>query len=213
MIKYKFFFVFVALSVALVYPFQQNVLAVEYEKDLGDSKPQNKAKVIRPAGVSKADLKRIKKVAVLLTSTAPLFGQVAANLLTLKLEDMNFEVTEQTKVSEVTAKELGRIEKQMEMEKEKQQEEILSVIKIGKSLDLDAVIVGTLFEGRRQISFSEENPPRLMDKIVVSTFHIQIIDIQTEKIMLSVTLEFDKGENIINAVDTMTKIIKDEIGG
>lgn len=212
MVKYKIFGAIIAQFIILLYLFGHGVLASEYEKDIGDFKPKNIAKVIRPSDVSKIDLKKIKKIAVLVTSTSPLFGQVAEDLLAVKLSDMNLEVVERTKVSEVTVKELGRIEKQMEMEKGKQQEEILNIIKIGKSLDLNAVIVGTLFEGRRQISFSEENPPRLMDKIVVSTFHLQIIDTQTEKVMLSVILEYDKGENIINAVDTMTKIIKDEIG-
>jgi len=50
-----------------------------------------------------------------------------------------------------------------------------------------------------------------MEKIVVSTFYLQVIDVQTEKVVLAIILEYDKGENVANVIDIMTKIIIDEI--
>jgi len=73
--------------------------------------------------------------------------------------------------------------------------------------------MGTIFEGRRQIGFSEDKTPLSMEKIVVSTFYLQLIDIKTEKVILAVILDYDKGESIINAIDMMTKIINEEIKG
>lgn len=50
-----------------------------------------------------------------------------------------------------------------------------------------------------------------MEKIVVSTFCLELIDVKTEKVALIVILEYDKGENIVNAVDTMIKYVLEEI--
>ncbi len=192
--------------------FGRDAFGSESETDLPDSKPRNIARIIKPPDVSKKDLRKIKRTAVLITSTSELFGQVAEDLLAAKLRDANFEVVERTKVSEVTVEELNRIRKQAEADKETQQDVILNVIKIAQKLGLDAVIAGTLFEGRRQTTFPEDKPPRFMDKIVVSTFYLQVIDARTEKVVLSVILEYDKGETVVNAVDVICRIIKEEAG-
>lgn len=211
MIKQKnFLMMAVLLALSLIYLLYQNAYAGETERDLGNSKLRNIAKVIIPSDVSKENLKKVKKIAVLVSSPSQLFGETVADLLSIKLRDL-FEVAEQTKVSEATWEEIRNFEKQGEKNKEKQQEEILNIIKIGEKLGLNAVFVGTVFEGRRQINFTEEKPPRGMEQIVVSTFYLQIVDVLTEKVMLSIILEYDKGENIINAVDIMTKIIKEEM--
>lgn len=188
-----------------------NVFALESEKDLGDYKLRNIAKIIRPSDVAGVDFKKINRLSVLVTSTSPLFGQVAEDYLTLKLRDLNYEIIDRSKFSEATIRELNKLENTVDSDKSKQQAEILSVIKIGNKLGLDALITGTLFEGRRQVSFSEENTPRFMDKTVVATFSLQIIDINTERILLSIILEYDKGENITTAIDTCIKFIKDEM--
>jgi hypothetical protein len=187
------------------------MLAAESKRDLGISELKNKVKVVCPPDVSKTNVKKIRKVTVLITSPAPLFGQTAEDLLAIKLRDIGFDVTERTEVSEATIKELNKYEKQAEKSEEKQQEEILDVIKIGKKLGLDAVLIGTLLDGRCQLNFPKENQPRVIEKIVVSTFHIQIIDVQAGKSVLSIILECDMGENITNAIDAMAKTIKEEI--
>jgi hypothetical protein len=249
--KNKVFLHILALLVLLLFS-QVVVFADEYEKDLGVSKPKNIAKIVRPSDVPTADLKKIKKVAVLLTSTLPLFGEVAEYQLIIKLRDMGFDVTERSKLSDLTQKELMKeevsglqeelkiseqqieLEKKLEKEDEKlkevkrlqnrakqiverlekildsPQKEILNIVEIGKKLNLDTAIVGTLFEGKRQISFPDDKPPSAMEKIVVSTFYLQMIDIKTEKVVLAIMLEYDKGESITSAIDTVTEIIKDE---
>lgn len=209
--KCKVLLVIIAQFIALTSFFQQSTPAKEYEENIGESKPRNIAKIIRPSDVSDVDLKKIKKITVLVSSTSPLFGQVAEDLLAIKLRDKNLEVAAQTKVTELTAKELNRIKNQAGKEGEERQEEILDVVSLGRKLGSDAVFVGTLFEGRRQFSFPEGKPPTLMEKIVVSTFYLQVVDMRTEKVTLAVILEYDKGENITNAVDTMTKLIINEI--
>lgn len=239
MLKHKIFlsiFVFFFLSVCC----SQNIVAAESEKNLGDSKLGNIAKIIKPADVSTSDFKKIRKVAVLITSTLPLFGGVAEDQLAIKLRDKGFDVIESSKVSEATQKELIReelknLETRLDLERqlgkpgeksidqkitEKQIEQLKEastkkgiLLEIGKKLGLDAAIIGTLFEGRRQIGFSDDNPPLSMEKIVVSTFYLQVIDIKTEKVILSVILEYDKGESITKAIDTMTEKIIEEMKG
>lgn len=206
MAKSKFLIIIVFLFTVLVNVSYQFASAREMEKEFSNSKLRDFAKVIVPLGVSKEELKKIKKIAVLISSPSQLFGETATDLLAVKLRD-HFEVTEQTKVSETTWEEIQNFEKQAEVQKQG----ILDVIKIGKKLGLDAVFVGTIFEGRREISFNRDNPPRLMEKIVVSTFYLQVVDIQSEKVVVAIILEYDKGENIYNAVDTMTSIIRDEM--
>lgn len=206
----RYLFTIIQLLV-LITPSCKDVSAAESERDLGVSESRNVARIVRPPDVSKANIKKIRKITALVTSPAPLFGQVAEDLLAIKLRDMGFDVAERTKVSEATIKELNKFEKQTEKPEEKQQEEILDVIKIGEKLGLDAVLVGTLFDGRCQLNFSKEKTPRVVEKIAVSTFHLQIIDVRIGKAIISIILEYDMGENITNAVDAMVKIIKEEI--
>lgn len=195
-------------------------MASESEISPGDAAPKDIGKVIVPPDVSKQDLKKLNKMAVLVTSTSPLFGQVANDLLAVKLRDKGFEVVDQTKVSEATMKALTRLEKQQVKaegkqqegkEEAKPQEEILNVMKIGKELGLDAVVVGTLFEGRRQLNFSDDKPQRFTDKVVVATFYVQVIDVRTEKVVLAAILDYDKGRNIADATDALAKALSDHM--
>ena len=237
---------------ALLFLSHTVVLAVEDEKSLGVSKPENKAKIIRPSDVSKADIKNIKNVAVLVSSTLPLFGEVAENFLIIKLKNMGFNVTQRSKLSDMTQKELMKgdinnlqeelklykqqieLEKKLENEEESlrgikrlenqvnlvmeqlkklmesPQKETLDVIEIGRKLNLDAAIICTLFEGKRQLNFPKDKPPTTMETIVVSTFYLQMIDVKTERILLSIMLQYDKGGNLVDAVDALTKFIQEE---
>ena len=227
------------LPLALVFCLVPNVTASESEKNLGDPELKNKVKVIKPSDVSP---KVIRKIAVLITSTSPLFGGVAEDQLSIKLRDKGYNVLERSKFSELTQRELmkeelNRLQEQLDLEKQldkagektkelsilenkidqlrktwdTSQRDALNIIDIAKKLGLDAVFMGTVFEGRRQIGFSQDNPPISIDKLVVATFHLQVIDIQTGKVILAIMLEYDKGENMANAIDVMTKIIKEEI--
>lgn len=230
--KRKIFLCIVALFIALVHSFHRDIIAGETEKDLGNSERKNKVKVIVPSDVSKEDLKKIKKIAVSVTSTSPLFGGAAEDLLAVKLRDNGFDVVEKSKVSELTlqelrSKELRELEKQLDLEKqlekgklelekesEKSQKEMLTMTDIGKKLGLDAVMMGTLFEGRRQDSFIHSKKEQTtMEKIVVSTFYLQVINIRSEKVVIAIILEYDMGEDLINAIDIMIKYIKEEIKG
>lgn len=239
MTAHRLFFLTLLLTIAAAFIFQ-TVFAAEYEKDLGNSKLSNKVRVAY-VDVSEIDLKKIKKVAVLVTS-ASLFGGVAEEQLTLDLKNNGFTVVDRAKVSELMRKEafkeeLKNLEEQLELEKQwgkedskirdqrilekrieqlKQgkantEKDILSLIDIGKMLGLDAVFAGTLFEGRRQIAFNEDNKPLSMDKPVVSTFHLQIIDIKTGSVIAIIMAEYDKGESITDSVRVMTQYIKEII--
>lgn len=223
-----FWFIIVQLTTSAIF-FHQNILAVEFEKNLGVSERKNKVKVIVPSDVSKEDLKKIKKIAVSVTSTSPLFGEAAEDLLAVKLRDNGFDVVEKSRLSELTlqelrSKELRELEKQLELKKqveegklelekgkEKPQKEMLTMIDIGGKIGLDAVMTGTLFEGKRQEGFNKADPPMSMEKIVVSTFYLQVINIRSEKVVLSIMLEYDMGEALTNAIDAMTKYIREEI--
>ena len=84
---------------------------------------------------------------------------------------------------------------------------------MAKELGLDAVLIGTLLEGKRQASFPNDNPPRIVDKIIVTTFHIKVVDAKTSSVVLTILLEYDKGEDVSNAVDTMVDFLESETKG
>lgn len=210
MLKYKILSMLLALSVISIIFLKKDALAVESESDLGDMKYRNIAKVIRPYDAPK-DLRNIRKIAVLLTGTSPLFGQSVRDLLTIKLKDIGLETIEQTKLFEASAQELSRLEQQAQQAQGSHEGKILSAIEIGRKLGIDGIIAGSIFEGRRQISFTKDNPPQSIENIVVSMFYLQLIDTRTEKVILTVVLEYDKGASIVNAVDTMTKMLKEEM--
>ena len=246
-----------ALSVVSLLLPTAGIYASEVEKDLGVSKPKNMAKIIKPSDSREVSLKKVKKVTVLLTSTLPLFGEVAEDQLAIRMRDAGLDVIRRSRLLDVSQQELMReqikalqeelniykeqLKQQLELEKqlEKEQENLkelrrleqrtdqvlqqiqqtqqgaqtdsFDVVEIGRKLGLDAAFVGTIFEGKQQINLTKEKPPRVMEKIGVSTFSLQVIDINTEQIVLSIMLEYDKGENLTNAVDTMAKFIKDEL--
>jgi len=219
--------------------FVRDLSAKESEKNLGEPEFKNKVKIIKPDDVSS---RTMRKMAVLITSTSPLFGGVAEDQLSIKLRDNGYDIIERSKISELTQRELmkeelNRLQEQLDLAKQldkagertkelsilenkidqlrknwdTSQKEAPNILDIGKKLGLDAVIMGTVFEGRRQIGFNQDNPPMSIEKLVVSTFHLQVIDVQTGKVILAVILEYDRGENITNAIDVITDIIKKEI--
>lgn len=240
MLNFKNYLItFIALTFVIC--FVGDLSAKESEKNLGDPEFKNKVKIIKPDDVS---LRTMRKMAVLINSTSPLFGEVAEDQLSIKLRDNGYDIIERSKISELTQRELmkeelNRLQEQLELEKQldkagektkelgilenkidqlrrtwdTSQKEALNILAIGKKLGLDAVIMGTVFEGRRQIGFNQNNPPMSIEKLVVSTFHLQVIDVQTGKVALAIILEYDKGENITNAVDVMTKNIIENIKG
>lgn len=237
MIRHKKFFLTFTLCM-LVACSHLLAWSAEYEKDLGDSKLSNKVRVAY-SDAAERDLKKIRKVAVLLNSTS-LLGGIAEDQLTLALRENGFTVVDRSKVSDLMRKEafkedLKRMEELLELEKQSGKEDsnlrdqkilekrieqlrkgkdnaerdITSLSDIGKLLGLDAVFTGTLFEGRRQIAFNEDKKPLSMDKPVVSTFHLQIIDIKTASVIAIIMAEYDKGESITDSVRVMTQYIKE----
>ncbi len=190
---------------------QHKVIAGETKKKIKDAKPANVAKIIKPEKAF--DLKKINKISVLVNSTSMQFAQTTEDYLTIKLRDNGFEVVKKDLVSETTMKELSKLQQQQEEKKDKENVETLNIINIGKKLGLDAVIIGSVFEGRWVHSFTKDNPPKSMEKIVVSTFYLQVVDIKTEDVVLAIVLEYDKGENLVNAVDTIVEQIVKELKG
>ena len=118
--------VLLVLSIVLAYfsyPLDQRTLAEEYEEDLGVSELKNKAKVINLSDVSKIDLSKIDKIALSITSTSPLFGDVAEDQFSVKLRNKGFKLVELSKISDLTLrearkKELERLKEQLEIEKQ-----------------------------------------------------------------------------------------------
>jgi len=116
--------VLLVLSIVLAYfsyPLDRHALAEEYEEDLGVSQLKNKAKVINLSDVSKIDLSKINKIALSITSTSPLFGDVAEDQFSVKLRNKGFKLVELSKISDLTLrearkKELERLKEQLEIE-------------------------------------------------------------------------------------------------
>jgi hypothetical protein len=236
--KFKTFIFFSILSIFL-YFFHYDGFAEEVERTLSDFELKSSIKIICPPDVSKSQLNKIKKIGVLVKSTSPLFGEVAEDQLAIKLRDKGFDVMEQSKISELALneakkrelqkirelleiekqlekvdeklKEFKRLEKQLEEVGDKPQKEVLNIIDVGKTIGLDAVIIGNLFEGRRQLSFAKAKPPRIVEKMVVSTFFLKVIDIETEKVVLTLLIEYSEGENIKKAIDTMANYFLETI--
>ena len=188
-----------------------------------DYKPRNVAKIVKPSYVSDADLQKINKVAVLVTSTDPLFGRIVEDQLSVSLRDRGFDVVAPLRIYERTLGELRRgelirLREQLKLEgktradQEDTDRDDAHVIAAGKGLGLDALIMGEVDEERRPVSFDKRSTPTTVEKLMVLAFNVQVIDIRTERNVLSVTLTYDEEENIISVVDNMVQFITDEIG-
>jgi len=184
--------------------------ASEHEKTLGNPILRNTLKVIKPTDVS-TDLKGMKRIAILISSTSPLLGQAAEDLCMMKLRDRGLSVVDRAKLTKATLTEYKSMEKNTGAQGDKNAERYFDEVRVGKQLGLNGIFYGTLFEGRRMNSIPDANPPVSIEKTVVSTFHLQLMDIQSEQIVLSILLEYDMGENLSNSVDTMIKAVKEEI--
>lgn len=205
--------VHVALGVLLftVFVCDRSVFASESSIVLAEPKAENIAKIIRPPDVPATDVRQIRRLAVSINSPSLLFAQLVTDLLSVKLRDAQFDVIEQTKVSEAAVKELSRLEAQVKKEGEDKKDELLSMLKLGKQLRLDAVLVGVAYEARRQMAFSDDKPPQSIERVVVSTFYVQLVEMKSEKTAIALILEYDKGMNIKNAVDQLNDILLKEM--
>jgi len=127
----------------------------------------------------------------------------------LEIEKQLGQLEEQTKEK----KRLELIEKQLAEAENELRKEMQDTVDVAKELALDAVLIGTILEGKRQVSFPNENPPRIVDKVIVSTFHVKVVDAKTSNVVLTILLEYNKGEDISSAVDTMIDFLMIEMKG
>ena len=238
MVKHKIFlstFVFFFLSACC----SQNIFASESEKNLGVSELKNKVKIIKPDDVSIRKMQKVA-LSIASTSPlfgAVAEAHLAVKLRDNGFNIVEGSKINELAQRELRKKELDALQEQLELEKqlgmEKERSKQITVIEkqieqlrkegdnskrnlpnimdIARQMGLDAMITGTIFEGRRQISFSENEIPTSMEKLIVATFHLQVVDVQTGKVVLAIIVEYDKGENIMNAVDSMTDYLKQEI--
>ena len=193
----------------------------KYETDRSDYK--NVAKIGRPSHVSDADLQKINKVAVLVTSADPLFGRIVEDQLSASLRGSGFDVVEPLTMYERTLRELRKGELARLREELNAGEETYPdpadtdrddahVIAAAKELGLDALIMGEVDEETRPLTFDKLSTPTTVEKLMVLTFNVDVIDIRTERNVLSVTLMHKEEENIINSVDNVVKLITFEMG-
>jgi len=200
MVKIKSFLLIVLMVTILACASQGNLTRL--------SKLKSTANLIVPSYISSSELKKIKKIAVFVTSSYAPYASIIEELLSIKLRELGFEVPERRYVERLTVEELIKHERLIEKNKE-QKPKILNIIDIGKKLELDAVIVGNLIEARQQLRLAKQEG--VIERIVVSTLHLQVVSILTGKTMMLITLDYQMGRDIDDAVDDAVKVIKTQM--
>lgn len=206
----------------MMYASRGFALGREETKDLGEPDYRSTGRIIRPPDVTDAEMARINRIAVVVISTAPELGQIAGDLLAVKLRELKFEVPEGTQFTEAGQKQLTKNETHTqspdpqdpdtEMPGDKKadlQPEVPSMLKIARGMGLHGIVAGTLIAANRQVSYSGDKPT-VINEMVVSTFFFQLFDVQSEKVLLAGILEFPKGEGVIRTVDLTAEALKQD---
>ena len=126
----------------------------------------------------KTKIKTGGTVAIFLNGNDALFTKVMEDALAIQLINTGFAVVPREKLEKTVGE-------QIEKKRKEKTEGGINALEIGKAINADSIITGTVFvEPGEQKSFS----------VKIASF--QLIDASTEKSLLNLLFEFDKGKSL-----------------
>lgn len=177
------------------------------------------ATTIRSTRVNPEDLKPIKRIAVFISGAETFYTTMMEDALSIDLQNLGFEVVKRLEIEKRVTKEwkdwylselkpyyselmdwyysTDSINRPSQPPKPPDEPEIgKNELGIGKLVDADAVLTGTILEGRQQYSTMKEGSGAGAEKIVITAISLQLIDVKKEKVLVEVLIGYTHGVSI-----------------
>jgi len=180
--------------------------------------PEN-VKTVRSTPVSTEDLKALKRIAVFISGSEAFYTTMMEDALSIDLQNLGFEVVNRLEIEKRVTREWkdwylsewkpwyskwidwsylpDSIKRQSQPPEPPDEAEIgKNEVEIGKLVGVDAVLTGTILEGRQQYSNVKEGSGAGAEKIVITAISLQLIDVKKEKILVEVLIGYRHGVSI-----------------
>jgi len=215
--KYVVFFTMFCIPVFLVSCAPQSQ-STHTKSGASEVEPKN-VKTISSTPISPEELKAIKRIAIFLSGSEAFYTTMMEDALSIDLQYMGFEVVNRLEIEKRVTKEWkdwylsewkpwyskwidwyylpDSIKHQSPPPKPVDEAEIgKNEVEIGKLVRADAVLTGTILEGRQQYSTMAEGSGAGAEKIVITAISLQLIDVKKEKILAEVLIGYRHGVSI-----------------
>lgn len=123
----------------------------------------------------KATLQQVRTIAIFLNGADALLTRIAEDAISVRLMQAGFQVTSREKLDRVLAEEIAK-------KKEEEEGGALNALEIGQIVQANAILTGTVI-----VVESEE-------QFLVKIASLQLVDVQTEDVLVSVLFESAEGE-------------------
>jgi hypothetical protein len=182
--------------------------------EISEAEPEN-VKTIRSTPVTPEELKPIKRIVVFISGSETYLTTMMEDALSIDLQNLGFDVVKRLEIEKRVTKEWKDRYKDWYSEYEKwyslpdsiklqllppkpidELEIARNEIEIGKLVGSDAILTGTILEGRQQYSTMKEGSGAGAEKIVITAISLQLIDVKKEKVLVEVLIGYTHGVSI-----------------
>lgn len=152
-------------------------------------------------------IKQPKHLAIFLSCDNKIVKRMLEDFISVCLLEKGFKILPRTKLERLMAKELNKEEWGVDANREKT---ILDIIKLGKLAKLDTVITGTIIDSKKSLSIVNEKKQTqsIKEGIAVSSIYVQLIDVQTEEVMMGAVGKYKMGKNIPDTATDIVELLK-----
>jgi len=172
-------------------------------------------------------LRSIKRVVVLVSGAEPYYTNVMQQALAIELRNMGWEIIGDQEIREVVQRDLeswySELPDSVRANPEWLRSWLLSLpdsvqaritgrtddVTVAKLIDADAYVTGTILMGRQQYASGDKSFQATAEKMVVTDFALQIVNVKDRKEIFGAVLGYRHGQGIGYAAEEMAgKIIE-----
>lgn len=192
--------------------------------------PEN-VKTIRSTPVTADELKSIRRVAIFLSGSEAFYTTMLEDALSIDLQNLGFDVVNRLETENRVTKEWvdryrdwyseyegwyslpDSIKRQLLPPKASDELEVgKNEVEIGKLVGADAVLTGTILEGRQQYTNMKEGSGAGAEKIVITAVSLQLINVKKEEVLLELLIGYRHGVSIPYVSKDVMRFLSDKMG-
>jgi hypothetical protein len=197
--------------------------------DISEAEPEN-VRTIRSTPITSEELKPIKRIAIFISGSETFLTTMMEDALSIDLQNLGFDVVKRLEIEKRVTKEWKERYKDWYSEYEKwyslpdstklqllppkpidELEIARNEIEIGKLVDADAVLTGTILEGRQQYSTMKEGSGAGAEKIVITAISLQLIDVKKERVLFEILIGYTHGVSIPYVSKDVMEFLSDKM--
>jgi hypothetical protein len=197
--------------------------------EVSEAQPEN-GKMISSTPVTPDELQPIKRIAVFISGAETFLTTMMDDALSIDLQNLGFDVVKRLEIEKRVTKEWKDRYKDWYSEYEKwyslpdstklqllppkpidELEIARNEIEIGKLVNADGILTGTILEGRQQYSTMKEGSGAGAEKIVITAVSLQLIDVKKENVLFEVLIGYTHGVSIPYVSKDVMGFLSDKI--